>query len=793
VAFEVAIYTDVLAREAVDGVDGFNFQAVSPGLSGADQRRIRESLLHRIVPAWSLAHDELSHPPTCAYVVAGGRSYLARGTSTGTTNSGRPGNQLTQAIVTSDPDDFVPYRPAQLYGALEWSLRKAPGSRLDPWVTPLEIRPEFEAAALLEYVRADAWAAAVLPQFLTMLDEALATPPKKLVLLHTDLDVVMRWIALGTLFVDAETAQALQFRALVDDPWRASATIVGVSPQFTAGGLGAANVLDLDRRLVPTITPSDVAKVRAASVLRHGVDALNALAIARRWEPTLGPVLATEAARLVGLPAEASAGRAGWHTAMAVVDQLAQAGLSDDLALYSDELCDAAFGYGPASPDEFQLAGTAIRRAHDLGVDEVASGVALGVLEALAAVPAASDGFARELAGAERPITWESAEARAAAGRFLVEVLLRAPGAALPDLFAAARVLGAAVPEERLRPAVDALAALWLRDLALGAASWPRWLAGRSVAAATGRLVVDACRSGDRQTLSCLRRGEWDFLTAITDDPALAGWLQAGQLGRIPVRERAERVAAAEPVPPGAWRIVLAGSALPTHARLWASWIDRHGLADSLAAEIRLQLDRARGAAPTDAKRPRPGDWAPLMTSLRTATNPELARDAAAFAQARAALRKAKEDVSARPGARLDKYLPSVPAFAPLLLVDIGWLLVNSRSADEVDKLLAAAAPWGSESVRAWILWLAAQSGRGLSAVEWALNVRRDAHDELATAAEDALDQILTAHPELADQARRTPRLRDDMDDYQPRRAGALGTVRRGIGSMLGRGKEKEK
>lgn len=70
-------------------------------------------------------------------MVEDGRSYLARGKSTGTTNSGRPGNQLTQAIVSSEPDDFIPYRPAQLYGAVNWTLVKAPTQEAVEWVTPI--------------------------------------------------------------------------------------------------------------------------------------------------------------------------------------------------------------------------------------------------------------------------------------------------------------------------------------------------------------------------------------------------------------------------------------------------------------------------------------------------------------------------------------------------------------------------------------------------------------------------------------------------------------------------------
>ena len=430
--FEVAIYTDVSSDEALDGIDGFNFQSASGGVTGEDFRLIRGRLLHRIVPSWSIDNDPLEHPPTCNYLAVDGRFFLARGRSTGATISGRPGNQVTQAIVTSDPDDFVPYRPAQLYGATEWTLEKSPSTTSDPWVTPLEIKPEFEVAALEAMVTEDEWASTVLPHFLTMIDEAVAVEPKKLVLIHSDLDVVMQWIALGSLFVDADAARLLQFRALVDDPWRADAILVGVSPDFGRSELSAANVLDLSSRSLPSIEPNDSARVRASWFLEQGADdALNAIEIARRWESSLGADLANDAARVVGLPEAVIPGQSAWQASMAATEQLASAGLRDDLALYAEELCEAIFGYGPTSGQEFGLAGRAIRKTHDLEVDELASGMLVPTLEALTAVPTSVDSFARELSGSHAPVRWDSTESREAASAFIRELMASAPVDAL--------------------------------------------------------------------------------------------------------------------------------------------------------------------------------------------------------------------------------------------------------------------------------------------------------------------------------------------------------------------------
>lgn len=787
-AFEVAVYTDVVASEAIDGVDGFNFQAVSPGLTGVDQQRIRQNLLHRVIPAWSLAHDELSHPPTCAYVVRDGRSYLARGKSTGTTNSGRPGNQLTQAIATSDPDDFVPYRPAQLYGAVAWTLAKA-RLQVERWVTPLEICPEFQVAALEELITGDKWASEILPHYLTMLDQAVAAEPKKLVLLHTDLDLVMRWIALGTLFVEAEAARVLQFRALVDDPWLADAAVVGVSPDFGVADLGAANVLDLAQRTVPSIVPSDVSRVRAAWFLQQGADdALSAIEIARRWESTLGADLANDAARVVGMPDSESAGPVAWRIAFAAIDQLAAAGLREDLTLYADELCEATLAYGPTSEDEFRLAGRAIRRAHDACLDEVASGVVVPTLEALASVPAVSGGFAEELSGAEVPIRWESADAQEAAGAFMGEVLRGTPAGALPEVFAAAWVVGSVVPESSLTPAVANLSALWLRDPALGQGRWRRWLAGHAVVAATGRQVLNAFRVGDEQALTDLLRGDWDFIGEHADDRELVGWLKAGQLGRIPVQERKDRIALAADVPSDAWRVVLAGSALPRHAKLWASWITQHGLPVDLAAVIRFALDEALDGVPGGSETTDATDWSPIMERLIGAPDPELAHLAGSYARSQTAFRTARSRVRARPSTPLDPCLPYIRAFARLFLADVGWLMLNSTNPDEVEKILDAASPWGAEAVRASILDLA-MTGQGLGAIEHALRTRSQGDEALAAAADDALAEILDTQPELAARARIHPRIRGDLEKYVRQRARSQGSKRR-LGVPFGRSRE---
>ena len=294
---DVAVFSDTTADESVDGVEGFNFRALSAGITPEDRRRIREELLHRVHPTWGHDHDELAHPPTCALIRRDGRHYLARGHSTGLTLSGRQGNLVTQVVVADDATGFGSYHPAQLYGAPGWTLAETPSGDLEPWPVPESVRPDFEAEALEAMLRSDPWAVRVLPQYLTMLEAASREAPQRLVLIHRDLDVVMRWIAAGALLLDTERAAGLTFRALMDDPSRTDAAIVGLSPEFELEPIVGANVIDLERRTTSDIQPSESSLARVAAFLDGAPETERpAFDLAARWESSVGAELAARAA-----------------------------------------------------------------------------------------------------------------------------------------------------------------------------------------------------------------------------------------------------------------------------------------------------------------------------------------------------------------------------------------------------------------------------------------------------------------------------------------------------------------
>ncbi|MDZ5620311.1 hypothetical protein SFC88_05735 [Nocardioides sp. HM23] len=368
---DVAVYSDTTADESVDGVDGFNFRALSAGITVEDRRRIREELLHRVHPTWDHDHDELAHPPTCAYSRHGGRHYLARGHSTGLTLSGRSGNVVTQVVVTDDIVDFGGYRPAQLYAASAWTLAATPSGELEPWPVPSAVRPDFEAEALRVMLSHDPWAVRVLPRYLTMLEAAASDVPRRVVLIHRDLDVVMRWIAAGSLLLDDESTARLTFRALVDDPSRTDAAVVGLSPEFELEPVVGARVVDLERRTVSDVQPSDSSLARVAALL-DGASAAErpAFALAARWEAAAGPELAARAASaLHGAIPTADA----WTLSLELLEALDDAGATDALLRPEPSIIDALADWSPSTPDEITAARDTRDRMRTIGATDIAA------------------------------------------------------------------------------------------------------------------------------------------------------------------------------------------------------------------------------------------------------------------------------------------------------------------------------------------------------------------------------------------------------------------------------------
>lgn len=623
--FEVAIYTDVRAEEALDGLDGFNFQAVSGGVTDTDRQRIRSDLLHQISPLWPSDHEATAHPDSCAYVVDGDRRYLARGRSTGRTNSGRPGNQLTETIVISSPAALTPYRPAQLFGAVNWTMRKASGPDMEVWSTPLTIHPEFEAVALKQMASRKEWTRAALPRFVTAMRLAAGHDATKLVIVGSDIGQVMQWIALGSLFLDSGAASDLEFRALVDDPWRARGTVVGVSPAFGDPPTEGANVLDLERCHAPVLEPEPGAVREVAWFLDESLafdEVLSAIDASRRWSPVLGDQGASDAATMVNFGDEKVPARKAWRTAIAMTKAMPANGLESDVELYTDEIADAVVRYHPQTSEEFRQAGEALRCARDSGLDELANVLANQSLEALAGNLELTGLWATTVAQGTRRLEWPEADARESATNTMTEVLSRVADPALPEVFAALPMLGITPADDAVKVAARRLADLWVAQPNLGRASWRSWHRRELVLENTIDQLVERLRRGEGAALDAVSHGRWDFLDREAPRSDVGVWLDAGRLRRVRRAGRAEAIRREPILPTEVLGMVCQDADIPSDVDIFVACLEKASLPRVIEDRLARRVDDLLGERPYPKARLL-RSYRPLVAKLSEVTGSE--------------------------------------------------------------------------------------------------------------------------------------------------------------------------
>lgn len=608
--FETAIFTDVTADEAVDGRDGFNFQSLSEGVGGQEQQRIRESLLHVVSPLWPESRPATEHPETAAFLRDGETFYFSRGRSLGATHNGRRGNQLTQAALTRSADDLGAHRPAQILGAVNWRLEKAASASSETWTAPLELSPAFETEAILELLE-DEWVRGVLPSYLTMLEQTHSGDLRPCIIVHRDLTEVLRWMALGTLLLDPEVASRLALRALVPDPFRAGALLVGVSPEFGETARLQGSVIDLEARTVTDITPSAQAeKVARWALSLDGFDALEVIGIGQRWMPVLGVEAGSVGAEMVTGVNASGVGREEWSLGIAAIDGLARAGLTADLELYFDELADAVGSYRLSGAEDFALAARAARTAVDSGSDALADAILIPALECLLAEPQHIGTWLREIDG-DGAWRWPSTTDRAAAGAAAGQLVAVVP----PELAGAALrwtdPLRAEIGSETLAAATRRAAEAFADDprQARQTASWPTAdEAARALTSALAARLEDPARRA--KVFAQLREGEWAWLrpgqpaaSETREGALLRSWETAAQIAELQGRQQIELIRAqGSGTVSSIWRYALAETRLPDDLDVWAAWISSVGCDEPMAAEIDAQLRRVMQEPAKSAK-----------------------------------------------------------------------------------------------------------------------------------------------------------------------------------------------
>jgi hypothetical protein len=621
--FDTAVYTDVSRDEAVDGVDGFNFQAVSDGIDGADLRHIRELLLHQISNRWPADRDDQEHPHTAAYLRQDGRSYFSRGISTGTTSNGRRGNQLTQAAVTRDDSDLHPYRPAQIYAATKWSLEKSANKECEPWFAPLEIHPDFEAEALLDWARTDPQVVPMLPTYLSMLEQASEPQARKVVIVHDDLDLVMRWFALGTLLLDSTVARDMEYRAFAIDPFQTRAQLVGVSPQLQQSTITGAHIVDLVGGTTSAFEISESARRVVEWIHRlDSFDALDVIGIARRWMPVIGVATGAAGAEMVTGTRRAALGREEWDLGIAVIEGLAANGLREDLELYLDELGASVASYRLRGANDFERSARSARFASGTGISGLTQAILEPALESLVEEPQSATAWAREL-NTDGSWSWPT-ENPTLISELLTEIILKAPDEALSDLLSLAQGCAEELSTGRLAEPLRRATALVLREPQRYLAVLPSWYGHSNVRASLRAQILRQIASAPlrRDTLVSLSRGTWDFLDpageqALTPEAAtFKPWLTAAVLSRVPVAARADQIMTAQGLRQDTAELSLYGTTLPADSAVYIAWVTRVGANPELSGRIRALLAPVLDEDPKTAKVKMVERWIPLVEAL---------------------------------------------------------------------------------------------------------------------------------------------------------------------------------
>ena len=539
-SFASLIYTDASREESIHFRTGFQFHAVSDDADQEDEALARHVLY--VVPH-SLVQRRLENeefPQSFAYLAVEDRFIVARGRYLGRMADGRSGNQVTHCIVTHDANDFVSHLPAQLFGASVWRLQKSPTTTLPSLTAPLSVSDSFGLSALQYLVAASTAAVDALPSFLTMVEQASRRPRTRLVLLHTDLQVIAQWITVGTLFLDRDTALSTSFYAFSNRPVAdARFDIVGTDPDLLEQPIPSdANWFDLRSFQGTAVETDEMAHVYARWFLQADpLQALRAVQVSRRWQSLLSSDVAVIAAdrvvlnsRHVRSPAPASA---------AVLEALARHQHSADLSTFGPSLVDAVHEFDASDDATIELLLRAIVALHESGQNELMTGCTLAALEVSALSTVASSVWAQTFAveGVPPTIDWPDQDARSHAARLLATIVDDSPDDVLSDMFSLARWLNTGLSHELMHSSIERLGQLWVSNPKLER-QHTSWLHTECVRMAVCDTLSSRLYGTQRsEVVAQLRAGVWDWAANVpevfTPDNPLFPWLLAGKLAKL--------------------------------------------------------------------------------------------------------------------------------------------------------------------------------------------------------------------------------------------------------------------
>jgi hypothetical protein len=286
--FETLIYTDCRPGQGLRGSAGLQFQARSSDNAAPAETLVKDHLLYEPPSRWMADRRPVAdYPPSFAHLCASGYLATATGLYLGREANGvREGNQLTHAIVTTDPDTYAGLRPAQLYGAGFWSSEPAPTTRCEP----VKVSPTggpYTPSRAKQFVLEQPDGPETLLALVSALERAGRTGAGRVMFVGDDVPAVVDWLVAGTLLVSRARALELGFKVFSNDPARSSLPIVAVHPDFAGPATRLDNqlgyvVFDLGLHRHSTVETSPSARRWVRLFLeedpRDAVDALDVAA-----------------------------------------------------------------------------------------------------------------------------------------------------------------------------------------------------------------------------------------------------------------------------------------------------------------------------------------------------------------------------------------------------------------------------------------------------------------------------------------------------------------------------------
>ena len=266
-AFQQLYYTS--CRHGLGGYGGYQFNAVTPGVSPAVLREVEEQTVYE-PPRWLTGpgpDDPEAYPVAFSHGIseATGATVTAQAVFTGTDYSGRPGNYFVHALVTDTPDDdFGSLRPAELWGAAAlWRTQPVDDTELPelPGPPPRGVIDRPGVQAFLDARDAGD----VLPGLLTAVGQAMSGDRPVLVVSH-DVTENAWWIAVVSYLLGEQLAYRMTFTTYSHRPGYSRYNLVGILPEalppdaevsfrtfdFTSGRTPAGDVHPLAAMLAST-------------------------------------------------------------------------------------------------------------------------------------------------------------------------------------------------------------------------------------------------------------------------------------------------------------------------------------------------------------------------------------------------------------------------------------------------------------------------------------------------------------------------------------------------------------